>query len=201
MVLRPVYVVFSHTNTRFGKLIRIATRGEYNHVSLALRRDLCRMYSFARYKKDAPFWGGFVTETPARFLDGGDVKIKVARLLLPEQEYSGLIRRLDDFARRDRDMLYNHIGAAASFFKRRIHIRGCYICFEFVAETLGYSGVRTIRQFERALADTVIYEGSFSEFTQSRWGKSTDYFTPQKPLSATYETVRELAREVGRAIF
>ena len=196
---RAVYVVFSHTNTNFGRLIRTVTRGEYNHVSVSLRRDLALSYSFARYAKNAPLWGGFVTETPARFLDSGDIKIKVARLEVSERDYAVLAKRLEDCSRRSAELLYNHFGAAAALFHRRLRIRGCYICFEFVSEILGYD-VRTIRQFERALSESVVYEGSFSGYTALRCGADSEYFSRRRPAFGAMDTVRELASEASRAV-
>ena len=35
-----LYVMFSHTNTGMGRMIRAVTGSSYNHVSISLRPDL-----------------------------------------------------------------------------------------------------------------------------------------------------------------
>ena len=59
-----LYVVFSATPYRMGKLIRFVTREPYNHVAISTEASLTRMYSFARRFYRTPFYGGFVTEEP-----------------------------------------------------------------------------------------------------------------------------------------
>ena len=51
-----VYIVFSATPTGTGRLIRKATRNQYNHVSLSLNRDIRKMYSFARIHRAIPLY-------------------------------------------------------------------------------------------------------------------------------------------------
>ena len=63
-----VYVVFSSTQYMIAKFIRAFTHHRYNHVSIALDGNLQTLYSFARRYDDTPFCGGFVVETPERYI-------------------------------------------------------------------------------------------------------------------------------------
>ena len=43
-----IYVVVSHTATRFGKILRIFGKIEYNHSAIALDENFNELYAFAR---------------------------------------------------------------------------------------------------------------------------------------------------------
>ena len=62
-----VYILLARTETFFSRAIHVATGDPYTHASLALNRDLSRMYSFARRWRRMPCIGGFVKER----VDGG----------------------------------------------------------------------------------------------------------------------------------
>ena len=73
-----IYLIFSMTTTKVGKMIRRVTKYPYNHVSVSLTPDLAVIYSFARHYKDMPFYGGFVCEGIKRFCNrAGLAKIMV----------------------------------------------------------------------------------------------------------------------------
>ena len=55
-----LYVMFSHTNTGMGRMIRAVTGSSYNHVSISLRPDLAVCYSFARRNKHNALAGGWL---------------------------------------------------------------------------------------------------------------------------------------------
>ena len=89
--VRSVYIMVSRTDTRIARMIRAATHYPYNHVSVTLDPALDRWYSFARYHRDAPLYGGFVAETPARLLSGqGDAPVRVFRVDIPERAAAAL---------------------------------------------------------------------------------------------------------------
>lgn len=78
-----LYIIFSKTHTKIGKFIRIITRHEYNHVSLATSSSLVPLFSFARRRVDKPFSGGFVEESWLRYLyQNMDVKVRVYKIPL-----------------------------------------------------------------------------------------------------------------------
>ena len=75
-----LYVMFSHTNTGMGRMIRAVTGSSYNHVSISLRPDLAVCYSFARRNKHNALAGGFVAEDAGRLCDEGDIRVRVCRV-------------------------------------------------------------------------------------------------------------------------
>ena len=74
---KSLYVLFSATPYRMGKCIRFITGEPYNHVSIATEEDLRECYGFARRYYETPFYGGFVTERPSRYIHNGPAAISI----------------------------------------------------------------------------------------------------------------------------
>lgn len=60
--MKKVYFVLTYSGTILGQIIRMKTRREYSHVSIALDEQLQEMYSFSRLHPYNCFVGGFVHE-------------------------------------------------------------------------------------------------------------------------------------------
>lgn len=119
-----IYVVFIMTNTYMGKLIRLFTRNQYNHVTLALDSNLCEMYSFARYHINSPIRGGFVVELPDRYLfNNQDVMIKVCQMPVNEEQYRRIQEEIRYFKKHKEIMIYNTLNAILSLLRKRVHLK------------------------------------------------------------------------------
>ena len=57
-----IFLVYSANNSLLSKAIQCYTKETYNHVSIALDKDLNNTYSFGRKKMSNPLIGGFVKE-------------------------------------------------------------------------------------------------------------------------------------------
>lgn len=171
---RYVYIVFSATPYKIGKLIRSFTKERYNHVSLALDRELENMYSFARRYYHTPFYGGFVRESRARYhLNGVPSQVKICRLAVSEEDYEALKQRLQQMYARREDFLYNHISVLTVPFRRLVHLKDAAICTEFVAGQLRELGMAvdprkyySVGALEKLLAGQTVYEGDAPEALQ-----------------------------------
>lgn len=60
--MKKIYIVLTYTGTILSKLVKMYTKKEYSHVSIALDEDLKEMYSFGRTYAYCPFIAGFVHE-------------------------------------------------------------------------------------------------------------------------------------------
>ena len=164
---RNVYIVFSSTPYKIGKLIRRFTGEEYNHVSLSLDRELRQMYSFARHYYRTPFYGGFVHESRARYhLNGTPSRIKICSLTVSDRAYADLADRLAAMYAHREQYLYNHLSVATIPFRRLVHLKDARVCTEFVAEQLHSLGLPvnprkyySVGALEALLDDSVIYTG------------------------------------------
>lgn len=161
--VRSVYIMVSRTDTRIARMIRAATHYPYNHVSVTLDPALDRWYSFARYHRDAPLYGGFVVETPARLLSGqGDAPVRVFRVDIPERAAAALEAMLPLANRRDSGLIYNHLDALACAVGQRIPVPGCHTCLSF-AEFVLDREFHSIEKLCESLSPCQIFEGRLSE--------------------------------------
>lgn len=139
---KHIYVVFSSTPYKIGKMIRAVTRERYNHASIALDENLTQMYSFARRYQATPLYGGFVKETPARYCRKGTrASVKIYKLTVSQADYNALVQRLESMCKTKERYLYNHFSALTTFFHKSIPLRDAYTCVEFCVEVLHDLGI------------------------------------------------------------
>ncbi|MEM5780324.1 MAG: hypothetical protein AAGU02_04160 [Lawsonibacter sp.] len=206
---RTVYIVFSATPTGMGRLIRAATRNQYNHVSFSFEPDIHSMYSFARYHHAIPLYGGFVLESILRYRSGSDpAQVKICRLKVEESDFLALQTFLAGLWTEREAYLYNTPAALASLVHRQPAIPKTYTCATFVYELLlrcGMEGVGaeacpTIHQLEQILAPYVVYEGSALPLTvHGQWGDDT-FPMPTTTRYAVYTTARHFGLLAKRAL-
>lgn len=169
--MKHIYIVFSSTPYRIGKLIRRATGEEYNHVSIALDERLTRMYSFARRYYRTPFLGGFVKESLSRYhVNGEATHIRMCRLEVTDKQYSALEHKLEEMYARREHYLYNHLSAITALFRKTVKLRDAYTCVEFAVPMLQSFGIAvepakyyTVGDLEKLLSGNVIYTGPIFE--------------------------------------
>lgn len=173
---RPLYVMASQTDTGIAKLIRTVTKYPYNHVSVTLDPSLGSWYSFARYVQDAPLYGGFIRETPARLLGRrGDTHVRIFRVNIPEESAKALESLLPLAGRRDSGLIYNHFDAAASALGGRIPVPGCYTCLSFACSVLGRE-FRTIKELCDELTPLEMYAGPLAALSLPEETAEEAYF-------------------------
>ena len=92
--MNSVYVVFARTDLKVGRMIRIMTRNRYNHVAISLdgMKTLC---SFSRLYINHPLVGGFVEESPNRYLLSDKCYIKTVRIDVDNKTYAALKERVE----------------------------------------------------------------------------------------------------------
>ena len=177
---RFLYVVFSATPLKMGSMIRSVTGEKYNHVSISFDPELKKLYSFARHYKNAPLYGGLVRETPARYKhDGKTADIFVCALPITDEQCRAIKNRIREMLKAPSNCHYNMFSAATSIVSRRVFIKNCYTCVEFIAHILSkvcpeisdtrFYGVEDIRQI---LKDYEIYSGKFPDIENE---SDTDY--------------------------
>ena len=200
-----VYIVFSSTPYKMGRMIRLFTRGIYNHVSVALDRDLSELYSFARLYRQTPFCGGFVRESSARYSVGKkNSKVLICEVSTTADKKAMLRRVLREMQENSDIYIYNFFSAVCVPFKKRIHIKDSYTCVEFVIRVfniLGYEfpekNFYSINDLFNILWNNIIYEG---EFPGGDHGLIDDYEKNLAYKSRYSKTFKQLETLVFRLI-
>ena len=195
-----LYVIFSRTDTSIGKIIRIATHHEYNHVSLSFCPSLCKMFSFARYRKNSPLVGGFVVERPSRYLyPDKDINVKICRLPIEDEEYEMLKMRMTRFCLEGKKMRYNSIGALFVPLGIDVEVSDTYTCLSFAAESLGLK-VDSIKELEDILEKYTVHVGSLREYVGEYALRSLDYFDPVSLSDTLCDTAKHFGTLIKRLL-
>lgn len=196
-----IYIVFSATPNRVGRLVRKVTGEEFNHASIALDENLSRMYGFARRYYRTPLYGGFVRESLSRYHQNGRAsRIRVCKLPVTQMQYDTLEQLLSKMELDGEHYLYNHLSALGAVVHRRIHAKDAYTCIEFCVDILHKLGVDidpgkhyTICQVEQMLLPYSVYCGPIPDGDYD-----ADFYAKRPVPYPICTTVRDVFRVLPR---
>ncbi len=200
-----VYVMFSSTQYMIAKFIRAFTHHRYNHVSISLDGNLQTMYSFARRYEDTPFCGGFVVETPERYIRRNvAASVQICAIPVTDAQYAIIRDRLSAYTAEAQDYVYNYVGALTFLFRRRVALEKCHTCVDFATELISMTGAGinparfySIRGLARNLARYKVYEGHYyAPLTLS--DMPSEYAKHHTKRFRIKETAKNLSILIGR---
>ena len=174
-----LYVVFSQTPYKVGKMIRYVTKYEYNHASISFDKSLESLYSYARYYEDTPLYGGFVKESLRRYqCKAVDSKLRVYEIPLTEKQAKAALMLIDKYTKEQDVHVYNFLSVFTAPFGKSVPITGSYTCIGFVCHFLtclglyrSKEGSPTFKCMSRNLRKYLIYEGYSQEYHIAKtWG-------------------------------
>ena len=140
---REIYILLLRTQSLLSRVIHIATKAPYTHVSIGFSGDCTQFYSFARRYTRLPLPAGFVHES---IESGMMAKCKNApcalyRLEVPEKSYRAIRRKFKKMLPIQKRFQYSVLGTFLCFFGIAYKRRNKYFCSQFVAETLNEVGI------------------------------------------------------------
>lgn len=141
--MQKIYIVLTHTGTLLSNLIKLYTKNDYSHVSLAFDEDLNEMYSFGRIYTYNAFIGGFVRE----YLDSGTFKrfknttTSVYELEISDIQYKEIKNKVVMMYEKRREYKFNFIGVFFVMFHKKIKRKNALYCAEFVKYALASGDV------------------------------------------------------------
>lgn len=199
---KNLYVLFSATPYRMGRMIRFVTREPYNHVAIALDADLNELYAFARRYYRTPFYGGFVTERSSRYHHNGTAaNICLCRLPVTQTQWERLNQRLSHMCDHPNRYLYNHLSALAAPFHYKIDVRDAFTCAEFTVSVLqelgfGFSSWKfySIGDIAKKLEIFRCYEGQFPVPPE----ENTGFFDPHPVRHPLFTSTRDILKLIWR---
>lgn len=182
-----LYVMLSHTDTGMGRVIRFCTGEYYNHVSLTLNGDFQNFVSFARYHKNVPLAGGYITESASRLLScGKSMPVRIFQIPISQTEalkLSSIFQMADQS-----DLIYNSIGALLAGCHLHCTVPGAYTCLEFANAILGTS-FTSIKRLNNELSQWEIYSGDLFHLLKNDGNRSTPFFQKRSFKKGTVDTV------------
>lgn len=138
--MKSIYVVFFSTDLRVGRFIRTMTRQKYNHVSISIDglKTLC---SFSRLYLAHPMIGGFVEESPKRYLMSDKTLVKIVRIYVEDYKYALTEYNIRKMQKNPEAYVYNFLSFAGYAMGKRVKRDKAYTCVEFVRDTLACAGI------------------------------------------------------------
>lgn len=130
-----LYLVLMSTRSLLSRTIKLYTRDEYNHASIALEEDLSDIVSFGRKNINNPFIGGFTQENIAHpFFRSATCSVYSCELT--EEQYVAVKNQLDYFKANQHKLRYNLLGLIAIATRYELERQDAYFCSQFVGKVL-----------------------------------------------------------------
>lgn len=167
VIMKDIYIVFSATPYKIGKFIRFFTKAKFNHVSVSFDRNLFNAYTFARRYIDAPFFGRFIKDSPARyFYKNQPADVTVCKTEVDDGVFENMKAVCEKMYGENEEYLYNFFSATSYVFGRRVFIDKAFTCVEFAAYILSFadaeinkSGFYTVDGLFEVFKDRTVYSG------------------------------------------
>ena len=141
-----IYIVLTYTGTILSRTVRIFTRNTYTHASIALDKDLEKMYSFGRLNPYNPFWGGFVKEgiNIGTFKRFKKTKAEIYSFEVTKEEYKKLEDIILVFSNNRKKYKFNIIGLIYARFNKQCKRKNKFYCSQFVREVIEQSKIEIL---------------------------------------------------------
>ena len=142
--MKKIYLILTFTGTMLSRVIKIATKDEFAHVSIALDQELKEMYSFGRLNPYNPFLGGFVHES----IESGTFKrfenttvTNIYTLEVSDYQYRKVKRLINYMKNSKSKYKFNILGLVAAGFRYKVEKVDSYYCAEFVKRIMDASEI------------------------------------------------------------
>ena len=141
--MKKIYIVLTHTGTVLSKIVKYYTKYEYSHISIALDKDLNKMYSFGRLNPYNPFWAGFVHE----YIDKGTFKrfknttTIIYSLEIADEQYSSIVKLIEKMIEHRKKYKFNILGLFAVSINKKVTAPNSFYCAEFVKYVVENAGI------------------------------------------------------------
>ena len=208
---KHIYVVLSSTASKFGRVIRLVTGDEYNHLSLALNSSLDDLCTFGRRKYTTPLNAGFVYEKLEYFTlnKHNTINVKIYKIPVTKRQYNKLIKILKEI-KNDDEYMYNLFSALTYPFIGGFHLYKSYTCVEFVASVLDKSNIVHIEkaykitpnEYGNLLSKYEYFSGNLLDVL-NKSGDADEFFEHdrfRKVAKTNLVTVGKLSKRLGKKI-
>lgn len=131
---RKIYIVLTYTGTILSKIIKIYTKAEFCHVSIALDRRLNKMYSFGRLNPYNPFIGGFIQEgiNKGTFKRFKKTKTEIYCIEVTNEQYNKIKQEIKKIKLYRNHYRFNFIGLVLAGINYKYTRINSFYCAEFV---------------------------------------------------------------------
>lgn len=140
--MRSVYILLTKSDTYFSRFIHRMTDDEFTHSSIALDRELRKVYSFGRKYPRLMWPAGFVKEDvrSGLFKQSEDNKCCLYELLVNDDVYDKIVAAIEKMESEANKYSYSLTGALHCKLNKEYHKDNKFFCSEFVSDILVKSG-------------------------------------------------------------
>ena len=136
--MKKIYIVLTCTGTILSNIVKVYTKDEFTHSSIALDKELVQLYSFGRKNPYNPYIGCFVQEgihigTFKRFKN---TLAGVYELEVTDEQYDKCARIIEDFKKNKNIYKFNILGLFLISLKYKRKKEKYFYCSEFVKYVL-----------------------------------------------------------------
>lgn len=178
---KPVYLVFTWTETLFGKGIRAVTKGSYTHACISLDKTLNKLYSYNLVNGISKF-GGLSIEDLRTYNPEGSVLVYVT--YVTEEQHKKLKKVINDLVNNVNKTKYSILNVFGILLNRPIETNHNMVCSQFVDKMMKTIGLDLTNGKNSALVTPVdlyksasnkiykVYEGGIKNFKPNKITKS-----------------------------
>ena len=178
---KPVYLVFTWTETLFGKGIRAVTKGTYTHACISLDKTLNKLYSYNLVNGISKL-GGMAIEDLRTYNPEGSVLVYVT--YVTEEQHKKLKKVINDLVNNVNKTKYSILNVFGILLNRPIETNHNMVCSQFVDKMMKTIGLDLTNGKNSALVTPVdlyksasdkiykVYEGGIKDFKANKITKS-----------------------------
>lgn len=141
--MKKIYIVLTYTGTILSKIVKMYTRKEFSHVSIALDKDLEEMYSFGRLNAYKMLPAGFVHEGKDKgtFKRFSKTKTRIYSLKVKDDQYDKVVEVINSIKENRNEYSFNLMGLALAAIHLKLRREKHFYCAEFVKYVLEQSDI------------------------------------------------------------
>lgn len=178
---KPVYLVFTWTETLFGKGIRAVTKGTYTHACISLDKTLNKLYSYNLVNGISKL-GGMAIEDLRTYNPNGSVLVFVT--YVTEEQHKKLKKVINDLVNNVNKTKYSILNVFGILLNRPIETNHNMVCSQFVDKMMKTidldltngknSALVTPVDLYKSASDKIykVYEGGIKDFKPNKIAKS-----------------------------
>lgn len=178
--MKKIYIVLTYTGTILSKTIKLWTRKEFSHVSIALDEELKELYSFGRLNPYNAFIGGFVHEgievgTFKRFYETAS---QIYEKEISDEQYDKLKRNIYRMESNKEKYRFNIAGLALAGINKKYMPENKFYCSQFVKYIMNTADIDTStipevpkpEDFKMLDGVNLIYDGKLRSYPAKHFG-------------------------------
>lgn len=151
--MQKLYITLTHTGTLLSRIIKVFTKDEFSHISIALDEELEEMYSFGRLHAYNPFWGGFVHEgiDTGTFKRFRNTRTEIYSIYVTEEQFEKVGKIVSHFTENKQKYKFNFIGLASVGINKRVMKKNRFYCAEFVKHVMKSAGITEVNRLPKLI--------------------------------------------------